>query len=206
VRIGLLGGSFDPVHFAHLTLAKTALHAVGLDQVWFVPAGQPWQKPRKLISAQHRVEMLQQAIADNPAFRLELCEVERQGPSFTFETVMELSERMPHVSWTLILGQDQYERLVTWHRWQQLISMVELAVACRLPANEVGTTSGSLPNRVTISQELQNLPVTWLPMAESNISSTLIRQRINHRMSLEGWVPEAVAQYIERHGLYTSCT
>ena len=110
-RFGLFGGSFDPVHNAHVALAEVALQALNLDEVRWVPAGQPWQKMRAMTPAMHREAMVRLAIADEPRFVLDRIEIERDGPSFTLDTVREMQAAEPGAECFLLLGQDQYAGL-----------------------------------------------------------------------------------------------
>ena len=189
-RIGLFGGSFDPVHSAHLALAQVALAQLQLDSVRWVPAGQAWQKARPMTGAEHRAAMVQLAIADEPRFTLERCELDRSGPSYTLDTVRELQAAEPGARWFLIIGQDQYAALHTWRDWPQLLQRVTLAVANRpgaaLLANAQVHAAGHQP--------------VALPMLD--ISSTEIRQRVLRGLPIGRLVPAAVARYIDRHHLY----
>ena len=189
-RIGLFGGSFDPVHSAHLALAQVALAQLQLDSVRWVPAGQAWQKARPMTAAEHRSAMVQLAIAGEPRFTLERCELDRRGPSYTLDTVRELQAAEPGARWFLIIGQDQYAALHTWRDWPQLLQRVTLAVANRpgaaLLANAQVHAAGHQP--------------VALPMLD--ISSTEIRQRVSRGLPIDGLVPAAVARYIDRHHLY----
>ena len=130
--IGFLGGTFDPPHVGHLTLARAARNALSLQHVHFVPAGQPWQKPQ-ISAATHRVRMLELALADSPEFILDTREVARSDASYTVDTLralrQELGTRIPLV-W--IIGSDQLARLPTWHQWETLLTLAHLAVATRL--------------------------------------------------------------------------
>ena len=156
-RIGLLGGSFDPVHQAHRELADAALAQLGLDELRWIPVGQAWQKSRQLTSAEHRASMVGLAIGDNPAFVLERCEIERGGPSYTLDTVAALQRRdgQRHpgepADWFLIIGQDQLANFATWHGWRDLLGRVALAVAGRagdavqVPAELTGAGARIVP-------------------------------------------------------------
>ena len=189
-RIGLFGGSFDPVHSAHLALAQVALAQLQLDSVRWVPAGQAWQKARPMTAAEHRAAMVQLAIAGEPRFTLERCELDRSGPSYTLDTVRELQAAEPGAQWFLIIGQDQYAALHTWRDWPELLQRVTLAVANRpgaaLLANAQVHAAGHQP--------------VALPMLD--ISSTEIRHRVSRGLAIDGLVPAAVARYIDRHHLY----
>ncbi len=189
-KFGLFGGSFDPVHSAHVALAQVALSQLQLDAVRWVPAGQPWQKTRELASPAHRAAMLQLAIADEPRFTLERCELNRVGPSFTLDTVRELQAATPGAQWFLIIGQDQYVGLHTWRDWKLLLQLVTLAVAMR----------PGVPAQVNPEvQRVGHQPVA-LPMMD--ISSTKIRERVASGQGIDRLVPAAVARYIDRHHLY----
>lgn len=189
-RIGLLGGTFDPVHNAHLALGRVALDTLALDELRWVPAGTPWQKARVVTPAEHRVAMLQLALAGEPRFTLERCEFERPGPSYTLDTVRELQQREPGATWFLVVGQDQYANLPTWHGWQELLSRVTLAVAAR---------PGAAP---ATDARLQGLAHQALPLPAMDIAASALRQRVAGGQSLDGWVPPAVARYIDQHALY----
>jgi nicotinate-nucleotide adenylyltransferase len=191
-HIGLFGGSFDPVHNAHLALARHALDELALDQLCWVPTGQAWQKPRELTAAVHRLAMLERAVADAPRHRIDGCELRRSGPSYTLDTVRELQARHSAAQWFLIIGQDQFAQLHTWHGFVDLLQRVTLAVALRPGAALVADARVQAADR----RELK-LPA----MA---VSSTDIRQRIAAGLDIGALVPPAVAQYIHHHRLYTS--
>lgn len=192
LRLGLFGGSFDPVHNAHLALARTALAELRLDQVRWIPAGQPWQKQRQLTAAAHRVAMLQLAIADDPPFVLDRREVDRPGPSYTLDTVRELQAEQPDADWVLLIGQDQYAGLHSWAGWPELLQRVVLAVANR---------PGPLP---AVHPDVRRHPHQVVPLPMLDIAATDIRGRVARGDGIDHLVPPAVARYIDRHGLYRS--
>lgn len=189
-RVGIFGGSFDPVHNAHVALARLALRELRLDQLLWVPAGQPWQKNRPITPAIHRQAMVRLAIEDEPRFALSSIETERQGPSFTVDTVRELRRQRPAASFHLVIGQDQYASFHSWHDWQALLGMVTLAIANRpdAPLSADSTVLG-VPHEAVA-----------LPMMD--ISSTGIRERLAQGAPIDDLVPSAVARYIARHHLY----
>jgi nicotinate-nucleotide adenylyltransferase len=189
-RVGLFGGSFDPVHNAHVSLARVALAQLQLEEVRWIPAAQPWQKVRRLAESEHREAMLLLAIADEPRFRIERCELRRGGPSYTLDTVRELRSAEPQAQWFLIIGQDQYQGLHTWHGWQELLGSATLAVA-----NRPGAAAAPNP-------QIQNTPHREVALPMMDVSSTDIRRRIAAGQSIAGLVPDAVASYIARHRLY----
>lgn len=188
-QVGLFGGSFDPVHNAHLALARVALTELSLDEVRWVPVWQAWQKSRELAPAADREAMVRLAIAGEPRFVLERCELRRRGVSYTLDTVRELRAAEPDVDWYLILGQDQYAGLHTWRDWRELVALVTLVIAPRPGAPNVDPQVASTPHRTVA-----------LPMMGE--SSTDIRELLAAGQSIEGLVPPAVASYIERHHLY----
>ena len=193
-RIGLFGGSFDPVHHAHLALARAALRELALDEVRWIPAGQPWQKTRPLTDSAHREAMVALAIEGEPRFVLDPIELQRAGPSYMLDTVRELQAAQPGAQWFLLLGQDQHAGLPSWHGADELVQRVTLAVAAR-PGAPVEPQGGpdQMPAGVTVH------PVTLPPM---DVSSTELRARCAAGQPIGHLGPEKVASYIEEHGLY----
>ena len=189
-RIGLFGGTFDPVHNAHIALAQVALAQLRLDEVRWIPAGRPSQKARELAAAADREAMVRLAIAAEPDFTLERCELRRSGLSYTLDTVRELQAAEPGVEWILIIGQDQYAGMHTWRDWRDLLGLVTLAIA-----NRPGATSQVDPQVALAAHHAVILPMM-------DISSTEIRRRVAAGRSIADLVPATVARYIEQHGLY----
>ena len=192
-RIGLLGGSFDPPHLAHLALARTALQALHLDELWWLPAGQPWQKVgRALADGTHRAAMVRLLVQDEPRFRLDARELDRPGPTFTVDTVRECRAERPDAAFFLILGQDQYGRLDTWREWPALLGEVTLAVAARS-----GQPPLPPPALAAHPHRLEVLPLPDMPE-----SSTALREALTRGDDVSPMVGQAVAGYIARHHLY----
>ena len=189
-RVGLFGGSFDPVHDAHVALATTALEQLKLDEVRWIPVGQPWQKTRQLAAAADREAMVRLAIAGEPRFVLDRSELRRSGPSFTIDTVRELAAAEPETEWFLILGQDQYASLHTWRDWRELLGLVTLAIA-----NRPGAALAVNTQIARVEHQAMLLPMM-------DVSSTEVRRRVAAGESIAGLVPEAVARYIEQRRLY----
>jgi nicotinate-nucleotide adenylyltransferase len=189
-RVGIFGGSFDPVHNAHVALARQALDELALDELVWLPAGQPWQKRRVLAPAVHREAMVRLAIAGEPRYTLSRIELERNGPSYTVDTVRTLNARRPGVSWHLVIGQDQYAGFHTWHGWQELLGLVTLAVA-----NRADAPLNADPQVLRVPHEAVALPMM-------DISSTDIRARLARGVGIADLVPAPVAGYFARHHLY----
>jgi nicotinate-nucleotide adenylyltransferase len=186
-RIGLLGGSFDPVHRAHLALAHAALEQLQLDEVRWIPVGQPWWKPDvQLAPPEHRAAMVALAIRDEPRFVLDTIEIERGGPTYTLDTARALRRQRPEARWTLILGRDQYASLPSWHGFEALAGLVEFAVADR-------------PDAAVAVHAIPFRPIVLPPMA---VSSTAVRHAVAAGTDIAQLVPDGVARYIESHGLY----
>lgn len=188
-RVGLLGGTFDPVHSAHVALARAALAGLPLDEVRWVPAGRPWQKG-SISPAPHREAMVRLAIAGESRFTLDRLEIEREGASYTLDTVRVLQQREPGTEWFLIIGQDQYAGLHTWNNWQELLSRVSLAVA-----NRPGVAASVHPDVLACPHRVVPLPML-------DISASDIRARVAAGQDISALVPPAVARYIESHRLY----
>jgi len=189
-RFGIFGGSFDPVHNAHVALARVALAELQLDELLWVPAGQPWQKQRHLTPAADREAMVRLAIAGEPRFTLSRVELERAGPSYTLDTVRALQAARPGAQWFLVIGQDQYAGFHTWHGWQELLGLVTLAIADR---PDVGQA---------VDRQLLAVPHAAVTLPMMNVSSTDIRSRVTQGQGIADLVPEPVARYIARHHLY----
>lgn len=193
VKVGLFGGSFDPPHLGHLALARQARDQLALDELRWVPAGDPWQKAdRRLAPAAQRLAMVEALIAGEPRMRVDDVETRRAGPSYTIDTVRALRAERPDATLVLVIGQDQYARLPTWHRWRELVDAVTLAVASRDGA------------RVRPPDELASLAhrVEVLAMPPVAVSSTDVRAAAAAGADVRTLVGDAVARYIDRHALY----
>ncbi|MSQ06915.1 MAG: nicotinate-nucleotide adenylyltransferase [Dehalococcoidia bacterium] len=204
--IGILGGTFDPVHLGHLLAAESAREALGLERVLFMPAGQPWLKAyRGLTPGRHRLRMVELAVADNPAFQAARHEIDRPGPTYSVDTLEALrAELGPGVPLHLILGQDA---LAEFHRWrspERVLELCRLAVVPR-PGQEASEwlelfTRNSLPaGQVT-------LLAPGLTGPQVDISGTGIRRRVAEGRSIRYQVTNPVAEYIREHRLYQSAT
>lgn len=209
-RVAILGGTFDPVHWGHLLIAETALSQVALEQVIWVPARCP---PHKLAAKfEHRLEMVQRAIADHPAFVISPLAANR-GTSYAFQTLRDLKALYPNTHLYWIIGLDAFQTLPRWYRRQELSLWCDWLVVPRLISAAPGidepahssATSDSICKQVAQQLTVQGITIHWqlLQMPEVGVSSSLIRQYCRDRCSIRYLVPEAVRQYIINHNLYT---
>ncbi|ARP88600.1 nicotinate (nicotinamide) nucleotide adenylyltransferase [Bordetella genomosp. 9] len=192
-RIGLLGGSFDPIHVAHLALARTALHALDLQRVELIPAASPWQRGPLRATPAQRCEMIRLAIAGEPGLVLNTTEIDRGGPTYTIETIRALPADRRYV-W--LLGTDQLANFCSWREWQGIADRVDLAVATRPGAPS--TPPAELAQRLAA----QGRQVETLPFAEMPVSASAIRDRLAHDLPVDGLLAEPVSRYIRAHRLY----
>jgi nicotinate-nucleotide adenylyltransferase len=192
-RVGLLGGSFDPVHLAHTALARAACTHLGLDELQLIPAADPWQRPPLAAGARQRLEMLRLAVAGQAQLRVNPVEIERGGKTYTIDTLEGLPAG-PEYYW--ILGGDQLRNFCSWHRWADIAARARLAVAQR-------PGSGSRAPR-ELDELLQALgrPIIELPFEPMAISASDIRRRLAAGQSTQGLLDAAVAQYIAVHRIY----
>jgi len=197
-NIGILGGTFDPIHLGHLIIAEQTRLKLRLGRVLFVPAGQPWLKADHTIAPQDsRVEMVRLAIAGNPYFELSRIEVERPGPSYTVDTLMALRGQLgAEVKIFFILGSDNLVELTLWKEPAKLVELCKLVVVPRLGIDvpDLKSLEASIPG---ISDSVIQLE---LPIIE--ISSSQMRQRVAEGLSIRYLVPDEVEQYIVQHSLY----
>jgi nicotinate-nucleotide adenylyltransferase len=196
VNIGILGGTFDPIHTGHLVIAEEARIKLGLKEVLFVPAGQPWLKlDRDITPAVHRVEMVRRAIADNPHFKLCTLEAERGGPSYTVDTLTMLRKQLgSEASLFFILGRDTLAELPLWKEPQKVVQLCRLVVPPRLGSRDLKHLEKAIPGLMD--------KVIQLDMPVIGISSSEIRQRMAQGLPIHYLVPKGVEEYIVEHGLY----
>jgi nicotinate-nucleotide adenylyltransferase len=196
LRIGILGGAFNPPHTGHLVCAQEAFVQLELDRVLFVPVGQaPHRELAGDPGAEARLEMVELAIGDDERFAASRVELDREGPSFTSDTLRGLAEAAPDDELFLILGGDQAATLATWHEPDQVLSLATVAVVERSnwSRNAIGIKVGRLKGMER---------VRYLDMPLMQISSSSIRRRIAEGRPVRYLVPEKVASYIESNGLY----
>ncbi len=200
MRKGILGGTFDPIHNAHLVVAEEVQRRLSLDEVIFVPAGCPWLKSaRPVANPEQRVHMARLAISKSPYYRLSTVEIERPGPSCSVDTVAELRKQMrKDGELYFIMGQDNLAELPRWREPERLVRMCRLVVVPR-PGH-------FLPDLKALETSVPGLhkSLIQLDAPQVDISASLIRERVSQGLPIRHLVPEAVADYIEEHGLYIS--
>jgi len=195
--LGILGGTFDPPHVAHLAVAEEAREVLGLTRVVFMPAGQPWQKADRAVTAGRlRLAMVERAIAGNPAFVADGREVERPGPTYTVDTLDELAaEGAPPDPW-LILSTEALAAFHTWHQPERILTLARLCVVPRgAPAGEV---VAAFRDRFTVPGDR----IVVLARPRFALSSTEIRTRVRTGRSIRYLVPDPVARLIREYALY----
>jgi nicotinate-nucleotide adenylyltransferase len=197
MQIGLLGGTFDPVHLAHLRLAEEAREQLGLARVLFLPAPQPWRKAgRRIAPVEHRLAMVRLAVRANPAFAVSTVELEQRGPTYTAETLAALHAELGEVTLHFILGVDALRDLPNWHRPERIVALARLAVALRPGRRppDLAALERRVPGLAAAVERLETTPL--------GISSTALRRRLAAGCSVRYLMPEPVREYIEEHGLY----
>ncbi|HZC79530.1 MAG TPA: nicotinate-nucleotide adenylyltransferase [Ktedonobacterales bacterium] len=203
-RYGILGGTFDPPHLGHLVLAQEVHARLGLDRVWFLPAGVPPHKTGRAVSpAADRREMVQRAIAGDERFALSAVELTRPGPSYTADTLEQLREQWGrHAMLHLILGWDMLMYLPNWHAPERVLAATDVVVAAHRP-DGLGAPSA----RDDLARLTQRIPavtgkVVVLPAPQLDISASALRERVASDLPIRYLVPDAVREYIDQHGLY----
>jgi nicotinate-nucleotide adenylyltransferase len=198
MKLGLFGGTFDPIHLGHLIIAQEAQARLGLERVLFIPTGQPWMKSGRGISdAHHRLAMASRAVADNPAFQVSDMEVLRRGPTYTVDTLQELLRQAPEKpELFFILGVDSLAGLPRWKEPGRVLTMCSLVAVARPghPSPDRGVLEALLPGA--------GARVQLLPDLHIGIGGTEVRQRVALGLPVRYWVPKAVEEYIMEHGLY----
>jgi nicotinate-nucleotide adenylyltransferase len=196
--VGLLGGSFNPPHAAHLALAMAAQMQLNLDRVDLLPAGQPWQKNgAPMPSAAHRLAMCRLLVAGYPNLGVEPCETQREGNTYTVDTLSQLQAAHPTNRYVLIIGADQAAKLDSWRDWQGVLQRCTLAVAAR------NGETPQLPSAVQAFMTQHGMVLLLVSLPAMAVSATDIRARLARGESCGQALLPAVARYISEHSLYT---
>jgi len=196
VRLGVLGGTFDPPHYGHLALAEAARVQLGLARVLFVPAGEPPHKPvRPVTPGHHRAAMVALAVADNPAFALSRVDLDRPGPHYTVDMLGLVQRQVPEAALFFLIGGDSLAHFLTWRDPAGIARQAHLAVMER---------PGYEPDLETLEQAVPGLceRLVWLDVPHLDISASDLRRRVRRRLPIRYLVPPAVEGYVREHGLY----
>ncbi|WNS74370.1 nicotinate-nucleotide adenylyltransferase [Bacillus sp. DTU_2020_1000418_1_SI_GHA_SEK_038] len=187
-RIGILGGTFDPPHLGHLIIANEVLNTFELDEIWFMPNQEPPHKTKtNAIKTGDRENLLKLAISGHPNFKIERLELERLGPSYTYETMKVLTEKHPDKQFYFIIGADMVEYLPKWRNIDELVKIVQF----------IGVNRPSYSNK-------SNYPILYAEVPDIEISSSQIRTRLLENKTIRYLVPDSVMNYIKENQLYGS--
>ena len=211
--VGLLGGTFNPIHYGHLRMAQELADALKLEEVRFIPSAQPPHKDDVTVSAEHRAKMVELAIADNPIFTLDTLEMNREGASYTIDTLIELRESLGgDVALCLMMGSDAFVKLNTWHRWQSLLDYAHIILVQRPSAQPQEKLPSELETLLRdhyteLHDDLMHENagfITMQPISAQDISSTRIREMLVNGESVRYLVPDITAGHILKHRLYST--
>ena len=209
MNLGVFGGTFNPIHVAHLRVAEQVREALWLERVLWIPSADPPHKRGSIAPAVHRLEMVRIATASNPSFEVLDLELRREGPSYTVDTLTELAHRNPAARLWFLIGTDALEELHTWYRPEALLELASFAVL-----NRPGTGTKPLERRLAepLAAALKRGPtglehpsgqeVREVPVSELAVSASDLRRRIARGSTVRYLVPDAVIDYIEKHRLY----
>ena len=197
-KVGIMGGTFDPIHYGHLILAQNALDTFSLDEILFVPSGTPWLKEStKVLSKNKRVSMTGMAIEDNPDFALSTIEIDREGNSYSYETVEELKRMQPKTDFYFIMGADSLLEIERWKHPGRLMTECTLLVAVRDDCDREG-----LEKQIIYLTDKYQADIKILPANRIDISSTKIRRMIREGKSVRYMLPDQVIRFIQKNHLY----
>lgn len=209
---GILGGTFDPIHFGHLRLAQELTEALGLARVRFIPTGTPPHRDAPQVSGAHRLQMARIATAGNSAFEVDEREIQRKGISYSYDTLTELRSEQAERPLCLLMGTDAFAALATWHRWQELFDLAHVVIAYR-PGFRFEELQDALPEplRKIYLKRMAGDPamlragagsILTREIAALDISATHIRALLAQGSSARYLAPDAVLEYIDQHHLY----
>ena len=210
--VGILGGTFNPIHYGHLRMAQELADGLGMDEVKFIPSANPPHKDSVTVSAEHRAAMVKLAIADNPKFSIDELELNRDGASYTIDTLISLRETLgKDTSLCLMMGSDAFVKLNTWHRWQELLDYAHIILVQR---PDIAKQQPPLPKEVQAlleahyTEQISDLSnqnaglINMQAISAQDISSSQIRENLNHGISVRYLLPNNVAEYIAQQNLY----
>ena len=198
MKLGILGGTFDPVHYGHLLMAEQCRGQCELDEIWFLPAGSPPHKQGvQITGGEIRAEMLELAIAGNPAFSVSRREIEQQGTTYTYQTLEKLHEEDPHRELYFLIGADSLADLPDWRKPARIVELATVVA--------VNRGDRPLPSLKPLQEKLGEAVaerIQFVSMPGIDLSATDIRQRVKKGKSIRYMTPRAIEIYIEEHSLY----
>jgi nicotinate-nucleotide adenylyltransferase len=197
-KIGIMGGSFDPIHTAHLLIAESAREQLELDEIWFMPnANPPHKQEQEVTDASLRCEMVEYAIADNPYFTLCRYEAERSEISYTADTLAFFHEKYPNTDWYFLMGGDSIRDFSTWYHPERIAALAVLVIA-----NREELQNELLQEAVHRVKKEYHARVRILSFPELDVSSSMIREKVRMGKSIRYLLPKQAEEYIMEHGLY----
>ncbi len=210
--VGILGGTFNPIHYGHLRMAQELADGLGMDEVKFIPSANPPHKDSVSVSAEPRAAMVKLAIADNPKFAIDELELSRDGASYTIDTLISLRATLGNnTALCLMMGSDAFVKLNTWHRWQELLDYAHIVLVQRpdqtkqqppLPKEVQALLEAHYTEQISdLSKENSGL-INMQAISAQDISATQIRDAVKHRQSVKYLLPNEVIEYIVKHRLY----
>lgn len=206
--IGLLGGTFDPVHVGHLQSARTVRRQLALDELRLLPCRQPTHRHAPVADADHRLAMIRLALDAFPELTLDTGELERAGPSYAVDTLAELYRCRPDAVWCWLMGVDAFQRFNRWHRWARILELAHLVVMTR-PGYALDGEALELQQRLGIAGDRHELlqrragGIVLLDVNSPDVSSSHIRRQLLGGRPVDDLVPPAVADYLEQHSIYS---
>ena len=215
--IGLLGGTFNPIHFGHLRMAQELADILSFDEVRFIPSANPPHKPPPLVNAAHRAAMVRLGIANNPTFTVDERELQRTNVSYTIDTLQSLRDELGNEkSLVLLMGSDAFAKFNTWHRWEEIIQQCHITLVQRPLTSQYAENAKKellpkiletfLHNHYTENgEDLHEFPAGFITMQQVtalDISSTAIRHALQQKNSVRYLMPDNVIDYIHTHQLY----
>lgn len=212
MRVGIFGGTFNPIHIAHLRSAEEVREAQRLDRVLFIPSARPPHKREDgLVSAPHRLAMVKLAIAGNRHFRVSTIEIDRGGRSYSVDTLRSLRAQLPHAKFSFIMGIDAFHEIATWKDYRSLFALCDVVVTSRPPHDGRLIPSGlpvAVRSEFCYRADIETLEhrtgnrITFQRVSGLDISASAIRGQLGRGLSVRYLVPAAVERYITRHRLY----
>lgn len=207
--IGILGGTFDPIHMGHLRMAIELYEALDLAKVHIMPCFQPMHRKQPVASPEHRLAMVKCAVQGEPALYADDREIQRKGSTYTIDTLLEMREAMPDIPLCLLVGIDAFLGFLSWHRWKEILNHAHIIVAHRphyqLPATGLiaDLMQERLQHELAFIHENQAGGILFRPITALEISATDIRKQIAMRRNPRYLLPDGVYDYIKQHGIYS---